>query len=221
MENSEAVEPTAVLQDFVTRFGEQRLFSTQAKIVTYTDPLYNVIGSSGDPKIPGYPSWTYLLQQFGIGVGTNDHCYVDPQTPDHTHPAFLVGGHMTPNKDGSVPSTDICYLMPLCKWHNGKGNNHVAFPHSLTQILELYGYMTSETAATFLARLSGQVPAALIFAEEQGLKFQTLSDEDFSRIKSGSVVDALGSGVADRHIVLRRREDRDGVYYTVDQVQLD
>jgi hypothetical protein len=220
MENPGPEEPIGVLREFVSRFGDKRLMSTSANVVTYTAALYNVIGSTHDPKIPGYPSWTYLLQQLGIGVGTNDHCYVDPQTSDHSHPAFQVGGHMTPNMDGTVPPSNICYLMPLCKWHNGKGNNHVAFAHSLTQILELHGYMTSEPAATFMARLSGQAPAALVFAADEGLKFQTLSDEDFTRLQSGSLADAIGPHVPENHIVLRRREDGKGLFYTVEQTRL-
>lgn len=207
------------LQEFVDRFEGQRLFSTSANVVNYTAALYNVIGSTSDPKIPGYPSWSYLLQQFGIGTGLNAHCYVDPQTADHSHPAFQVGGHMTPNYDGTVPPSGNCYLMPLCKWHNGKGNNHVAFSHSLTVILELHGYMTSEPAALFMARLSGQAPAALVFATDGGLDFQTLSDGDIERLEAKSVADALGAPAPDNHIVLRRREDDEGVYYTIDRTQ--
>ena len=220
MDRSALTASIGRLQEFVDRFEGQRLFSTSANVVTYTAPLYNVIGSTSDPKIPGYPSWNYLLQQFGIGVGSNDHCYVDPQTPDHSHPAFQVGGHMTPNQDGTVPTTGICYLMPLCKWHNGKGNNHVAFAHSLTQILELHGYMTSEPAATFMARMSGQAPAALVFAADEGLLFQTLSPEEMERVERKSVAEALGASAPDNHIVLRRQGTGAESFYTIKRVQL-
>ena len=99
---SALADHVGILQQFVTRFGEIRLFSTSAAVVTYPAPLYNVIGSTDDPKVPGYSSWTSLLQGKGIGVGSDNHCYVDPQVPDRSHPGFQVGGHMTPNQDGSA-----------------------------------------------------------------------------------------------------------------------
>ena len=218
---SALADHVGILQQFVSRFGEIRLFSTSAAVVTYPAPLYNVIGSTDDPKVPGYSSWTSLLQGKGIGVGSDNHCYVDPQVPDRSHPGFQVGGHMTPNQDGSVPATQSCYLMPLCKLHNGKGYNHVAMSHSLTQILELSGYMTGEPAATFLARMGGEASAALVFADEEGVGFQTLSAEDFVRAKESTIAEALGANAPSRHIVLHRRRDGDSVYYTVEHAQLD
>ena len=59
---SALADHVGILQQFVTRFGEIRLFSTSAAVVTYPAPLYNVIGSTDDPKVPGYSSWTSLLQ---------------------------------------------------------------------------------------------------------------------------------------------------------------
>ena len=65
---SALADHVGILQQFVSRFGEIRLFSTSAAVVTYPAPLYNVIGSTDDPKVPGYSSWTSLLQGKGCAL---------------------------------------------------------------------------------------------------------------------------------------------------------
>ena len=85
-----------------------------------------------------------------------------------THPGFSVGGHVTPNADGNVPTGGDCYLMPLCSWHNSTARDGQVFQHTQTQMLELSGYMQGEPAATFLARMPGEAPLSLVFLGDEG-----------------------------------------------------
>ena len=90
--------------DEVTQFFKQHMggiiYSTSAKAVDISTDLYNVTGSSKDPKLG--KSWKKLLKEYGI-VGP---CYVTNQKPDkpntiHDKGTWL-GGHMALNQDGVV-----------------------------------------------------------------------------------------------------------------------
>ena len=142
----------SALVDFVNKWGGVQLFSTGAEVVDYSGELFNVDGSSDDPPINGL-SWKGLLIENLI----EGNCYVANITPpmQSSHPKFSVGGHMTTNRDGSVEHGGICYLMPLCSWHNSKARDHMAFELTNTSMIKLSGYMESEPAATFLARHPG------------------------------------------------------------------
>ena len=135
------------LAKFVERWGDAELYSTGADLVNFSGPLYNVDGSSPDPKLNG-ESWKGLLLDRGI----NTPCYVANETPDgNSHPRFSVGGHMTPNPDGQVATGADSYLMPLCSWHNSKARDGVPFTLNRTWMLKLSGFLQSEIAATFMA----------------------------------------------------------------------
>jgi hypothetical protein len=150
------------LKAFFEQYDGLGLFSTSAKVVYFVDPLYNVSGSTRDPKIGGQ-AWKQLL----IDNGINGDCYATTPQPGEgtSHSQFNVGGHMTPNEDGSVRVGGVCYLMPLCYWHNSPGRNGEAFEHTATKMLKLFGYKEGEPAATFLARMPGAPDFRLVTAE--------------------------------------------------------
>lgn len=60
--------------------------------------------SRHDPKLG--QAWKGLLKKNGI----DGNCYVThpPAKVGSTHPKFVVGGHMTPNKAGKVKPGGIC-----------------------------------------------------------------------------------------------------------------
>lgn len=151
------------IQQFIDRFSEMRLLSTGAEVVDISSPLYNVIGSTGDPIPLGASSWKNLLiEEAGLALSS---CYVTNETPEgNTHPNFSVGGHMTLNADGSVPEGGICYLMPLCYYHNAQDGD--AFEHTETKMLELSGYMQGELFSTFSLRLPSPAPFAILYLDE-------------------------------------------------------
>lgn len=139
----------AALRTFLGNFGGATIESTDSKLHFHHGALYNVDGSSDDPKING-ESWKGLLIRNGI----DGECYVTnvPAPSDKSHPCFSVGGHMTTIESGKVPHGDISYLMPLCSWHNHYARNHEAFELRSPKILKLFGYQLAEPAATFMAR---------------------------------------------------------------------
>ena len=145
--------------DFVRKYEGIKLFSTSAEVVDFGGVLYNVDGSSDDPEIDGH-NWRNLLRERGV----DGNCYVtNVQLPGRTsHPNFSVGVHMTVHQDGSVPFGDECYLMPLCSWHNSKARDHMAFEHTETRMLKLFGYMQEEPRATFSARMASDEEFALV-----------------------------------------------------------
>jgi hypothetical protein len=145
--------------DFVLKYEGMKLFSTSAEVVEFGGVLYNVDGSSDDPEIDGH-NWRNLLRERGI----DGNCYVTNVPPPGrtSHPNFSVGGHMTVHQDGSVPFGDECYLMPLCSWHNSKARDRMAFEHTETRMLKLFGYMQEEPRATFSARMASDKEFALV-----------------------------------------------------------
>lgn len=128
----------------------KQLESTFSQVVEVQEDLYNVRGSTPDPKIDGL-AWKRLLIHHGIDA---KECYVThPPTTGKTHPAFSVGGHMTSNADGIVPVGEESYLMPLCHGHN-QPSNHDRFRHRETRMLKLHGFMQTDVAITFIARMN-------------------------------------------------------------------
>lgn len=207
-----AVTPSEMLAGFVERFGDAGILSTNATRVNFTGDLYNVDGSSPDPKIDG-ESWKGLLLSYGI----DSDCYVKNETPTgNSHPNFSVGGHMTPNSDGKVAIGDDTYLMPLCSWHNSKARDGVAFEHSKTLMLKLSGFLESEVAATFLARLPSEERHSIVFTDnDDHLKTVDLSEEQAAEAASGKLlVEALGCQPAS-YVLLERVERYDRSAYLV------
>jgi len=155
-------------------------FSTDSNVITYNGILYNVSGSSTDPdEVHGCIgcSWRELLEK-KIPETEGKYCYVENSkaTDNSSHfktgPDYVVGGHMTTNKDGHVEVGGETYLMPLCKWDNSTSRNEEPFQVTSKRILVLEGYMLPEPYVTFAARLpaiQGNVFGLVYFDEKMGL----------------------------------------------------
>lgn len=203
------------LTEFVQRFQNVALFSTGATFVEFAEPLYNVSGSTPDPEIDGL-SWKQLLLSRGI----TGNCYADAPDPGTgtSHPGFRVGGHMTPNSDGSVEIGGVCYLMPLCSWHNSTSRDGVPFDHSQTAMLQLSGYMQSEPAAFFLARFGGAASSALIYLSDDGLVHQRLDEPSAAAMNLLST--KLAKHIPPRGVLLVRHLENGQTFYRVEDAQL-
>ncbi|QKG72235.1 hypothetical protein [Erythrobacter mangrovi] len=210
----ERVDAVASLKAFADRHSGLQIESTGATVVTYSGVLFNVKGSTPDPKIGGL-TWKALLERYSV----DGWCYADtpPAPGGSSHPDFSVGGHVTPNEDGSVPTGGTCYLMPLCYWHNGKANDGQPFEHSETRMLQLTGYMTGDLAATFIARMAGAAPLALVYLDETGLAFRSLADEP--EAVDAALETAAAGGGKPAHVLLRRRGAGETATYTIDRAQ--
>jgi hypothetical protein len=220
LDEAERAVATEQLKHFVEQFGAMQILSTGARAVDYAGELYNVEGSTPDPHIDGR-NWKRLLQAHGI----SGNCFADtPQAPDgSSHPGFSVGGHVTPDPGGRVAIGGICYLMPLCYWHNGKANDGKPFEHQQTRILELSGYMQGEPAATYLARMSTEAPLALIFLGDEGLSYRNIGEDSASlekTIEMAAPIEGAGATGAQRFVLLRRNFDGEAATYTVADARL-
>ena len=188
------------LFDYVDRWGNIGIKSTGAMLVNFDDVLYNVDGSSTDPKINGH-TWKRLLQSYGIDTP----CYVSNDTPsDTSHDNFNVGGHMTPNAEGRVDLGDNSYLMPLCAWHNSKARDGIPFTHSSTLMLRLSGYMQGEIAAFFVARLPSEETHALVFNDGDEWKAANLTQDQASRVLAGEVPAEINIANPDKFVLMER-----------------
>jgi hypothetical protein len=205
------------LADFVSRYSGIHIESTSATPVNYSGVLYNVVGSNKDPEIKN-EGWKQLL----ISNGINSNCYVSHPLPGAgtTHPQFSVGGHMTVNSNGSVPTGGSCYLMPLCYWHNNSARNGVAFQHTNTYMLQLSGYMQGELAATFLARGAGDAPLRIVGAEGDEMTIQPADRAVFNAMKTAAVTDETQLSLPPHYIVFRQVEDAGHIRYVIDEVSL-
>lgn len=200
--------------DFVERQQKNGILSTGAKRVDFSGDLYNVDGSTSDPKkIPGHDgvAWKQLLIEYGI----NANCYVTNANPEGSHPDFSVGGHMTTDPSGDVITGGRCYLMPLCFWHNGKKNDGVRFTHSNTAMLELSGYNLGELAATFQLRLPSKMPYAILYLSDSGWKHQDLSEDEAKNIKA-DFIPRIGGGKEANYVLFERVHGADTLHYIRD-----
>lgn len=194
------------LDRFVVENGGKIIESTSyAKTTSAPSPLYNVRGSTPDPYPPNVHGWKALLESEGFGAP----CYatsplpVPPKGP--SHPGFDVGGHMTTDPNGAVANGGSCYLMPLCAWHNNS-HNTAAFTTRSSSMLVLNGYMQADIAATFLARLGGAAPYAVIYVADGGPAFQTLETEPGSAGLAAPQGELADDGLPHHYVVLRREE---------------
>lgn len=202
-----ATTQSEMLVGFVDRWGSAGIQSTSATVVNFSGVLYNVDGSSPDPKIDG-ESWKGLLLSYDI----DGDCYVTNETPHgNSHPSFNVGGHMTPNSDGKVEVGADSYLMPLCSWHNSKARDGVPFEHDETLMLRLSGFMESEVAATFMARLPSQERHSIIYADDDRLKTADLSNEQARDAATGNLPDDVLGCHLEEFVLLERADD--ATYY--------
>lgn len=204
----------SAVRDFVKRSEVVGIQSTGADVVEYLPGLYNVSGSTGDPeRIPGHfgKSWKQLLIQMGIGA--TSECYVSEPAvgAGTTHPRFTVGGHMTPNSNGSV-TDGTCYLMPLCAWHNTSRRNGILFSHASTKMLRLTGYMEGELAATFQLRLFNSAPYALLYYSAGEWDYRNLSREQAADFASDPTIKSLTSA-GENYVLIRRELGPETLHY--------
>lgn len=196
---------------FVSKHRKLGLFSTNATVVDVLGVVYNVKGSTHDPKIGG-KSWKQLLISYGI-----DHdCYVTNQNPPTgtSHSNFSVGGHVTDNSGGIVADGDITYLMPLCYWHNSTKRDGKKFTHTEIKMLELEGFMQGDTSATFMARLSdkSKMTSRIIFETEVGWDYKPMLVSEKKDIKAQRKFRLYDDTYSTPYFVITKNPE-DGKYY--------
>nr|WP_315152798.1 hypothetical protein [uncultured Flavobacterium sp.] len=204
----EEIKDLERIKTFVDTLQNYRVESTGAAVVTVNANLYNVDGSTYDPKkIPGHEgdSWKKLL----IDNGINHNCYVTNPNAGGVHPEFTVGGHVTTNADGQVDDGGTCYLMPECAWHNNKARDGVQFTHTETQMLRLTGYNLGELPVTFKLRLPSDEPFAVLYYDQNEWKFENISrDEAAAVMKSDSYKSSTLQSIEKYVLIERKKEEK-------------
>lgn len=207
------------LTEFHQRYQGIHLQSTSATVTTYDGDLYNVTGSTTDPKIDN-KSWKRLLTDNGI----NANCYVTAPLPGQrgtSHPGFNVGGHVTSDSDGEVETGETCYLMPMCFWHNSTARDGTAFSHpAASNVLELSGYMQPEPAATFIARMPGAEPYALVGVEGEELVAQKIGAAEVQALRAGVKLMSGGKATPDYYLLFRQIEEDGVTRYVIEEAKL-
>lgn len=200
--------------------GPPIIESTGATVVSSSpNPIYNVDGSSDDPKIHG-DSWKKLFVAVMAKAGAfyPNNCFVSPTSPAHdSHPGFRLGGHMTQNQNGSATG-GTCYLMPLCSWHNSKARDGVPFVPVQPTMVQLTGYLLAEPAALFAARLDGEAAHALVYGTElDEVDFRGLDEApELEREKLFENASVSGEdGKPDTYVHLRRIETEGRTAYEI------
>lgn len=203
---------------FIKRYANIGLLSTGAKLVDFSDDLYNVAGSTDDPReVPENKGVTWKKLFFRFTNLAEASCYVTNYIPEEesSHPDFSVGGHMTPNSNGIVSIGELSYLMPLCKWHNNTNRNGQAFKHTETRMVELTGFMEGDSVVTFALRLPSEEKYSFLFLDrnKRSWDYTKLSEE-----KAFALKEQLSFATADivepakKYVLFERRNDR---YYVV------
>ena len=207
------------IQKLVEMYGAIGLLSTSARTVNVSDDLYNVSGSTKDPKqVPDFrgAAWKKLLVELA-GLGDAE-CYVTNELPDgeSSHSDFSVGGHMTRQRSGKVRTGDITYLMPLCYWHNSPGRNGHAYEHYETLMLELEGFMEGDTPVTFAMRLPSDAQFSLLYLDRVAGVWDSkkLGGEEAARLGTESLTEMDGLSPAPGFVLF---EKRDGRFYPLIQ----
>lgn len=202
--------PLQQLVQFCATYNDMLLDSTSCEVVTFEGILYNVKGSSDDPRFGG--SWKQLLMKHGIGGS----CYVSaplPKAGESHHPDFAVGGHMTPNPRGRVETGGICYLMPLCHWHNSTARDGTPFQHQNTHMLMLHGYMKGEFFGSFISRLNDGSAGTLISLHGDSLVVTKLDDRQIGTLESRD-----RERLQTPELLFRRVNDQDRVRFHISAI---
>lgn len=189
------------VSNLIKRWEGITIQSTGARVTEYSGVLYNVSGSTDDPKsISGLidSSWLGVLRNYGI---KDEACYVTSPLPEKnkgkSHPLDIVGGHMTEIKSGKVPYGSHSYLMPLCKWHNNPARNTLPFEHEKTTMVKLTGYMQGELAQSFLLRMPSEIPMAMLYYNDlqKQWKHVNLSNDEVKKFESDISSSHIGAHV--------------------------
>jgi hypothetical protein len=208
--------------DFVKRSTGLNLYSTGSKVINFSGDLYNVTGSTKDPKsIPRHLGDSWKNQLIAAGLGGED-CYVtnSPAKKKSSHPNFLVGGHMTTKRNGVVAVGADSYLMPLCKWHNSTKRDGVAFEHTKTKMLKLSGYMQGELASSFLLRSRVPVPEpfGIMYFDQKTMVWSHMNLNSAQALKLGSKESVIDD--TDQVYVLFERKNVGESSYIINDVNL-
>lgn len=214
------VEQLRMIVEQVERKGPPIIESTGATVIPGApNPIYNVDGSSDDPKIHG-DSWKrlFIAVMANAGAAYPNNCFVGPTNPVHdSHPDFRLGGHMTQNPNGSVTG-GTCYLMPLCSWHNSKARDGVPFGPIQPTMVQLTGYLLAEPAALFEARLDGEAAHAVIYEADDGeVDFRTSDSapEPGRRMLFENASILADDGLPANYVRLRRAERNGRTVYEI------
>jgi hypothetical protein len=207
------------VRSFIQRYAHIGLFSTGARVVDFHDNLYNVTGSTDDPReVPEHEGVTWRQLLIRLADLAHSACYVTNEIPEEgsSHPNFSVGGHMTPSSTGVVPVGDVSYLMPLCKWHNSPARNGIAFEHTETRMVELTGFMEGDSAVTFAMRLPSEEQHSLLYFDRSNgyWKYTNLAKETASNLNAKLLSAQVGTiDAAQEYVLFERRNDR---YFVID-----
>lgn len=102
----------------------------------------NVIGSTYDPRVPGYSSWINLwITQFGDPNGCTSRGFPENLTCDGP----MVGGHCILGTIAqSVPSgSNDVFIVPICARHNRKDDIYMQIKYNGGNAIRLHNYMRS------------------------------------------------------------------------------
>ncbi|AFD28210.1 hypothetical protein [Deinococcus gobiensis] len=204
---------------FIEAARQHPLQSTGASAVDFSENLYNVIGSTDDPKrIPDHKNEDWKPLFISVTGITDAQCYVtnDPPEKSSTHPQFIVGGHMTTDSNGYVKDGGTCYLMPLCKLHNS--HDGIAFEHTKKRMLKLTGYMKGELLATFQMRMPNENPYAILYfsESEQTWKVEDYTEKHLDKWESGLV----GQETPKIYIAIQRIKSSTSLLHEVVSIRL-
>ncbi|HEU4790829.1 MAG TPA: hypothetical protein VFS71_14175 [Flavobacterium sp.] len=210
----EEIKDLELIKAFVDTLQNYRVESTGAAVVTINANLYNVDGSTHDPKkVPGHEgdTWKKLLKDNGI-----DHnCYVTNPNAEGVHPEFSVGGHMTTNSNGQVANGGTCYLMPECSWHNNKARDGVEYTHTETQMLKLTGYNLGELPVTFKLRLPSDQPFAVLYYDQNEWKFKNISRNEAEALKGNASYAASPLHSVEYYVLIERKRDEKTTHHVL------
>lgn len=207
-----------LIREFIAKLKSDGLGTTGATVKTITADLYNVEGSTDDPKkVPDHEneSWKNLLISLVPEITVDSKCYVT-NGGEGSHDNFSLGGHMTKESNGGVINK-TCYLMPLCYWHNNPARDGDKFEHTKTEMLELTGYMEGELNVTFELRLPSDQPFAVLFCHENEWKFKNITHSEADSLKE-RVFDHFSPTESIEYYVLIERKKIDTTTTTMHQV---
>jgi hypothetical protein len=197
---------------FIKKYSDIGLLSTGAELVDYAGKLYNIKGSTKDPRaVDGSrgASWKRLFD--GYADFSDACCYVTSPLPEESssHPEFAVGGHMTPNSSGIVEPGGVAYLMPLCKWHNSTARDGTAFSHSKTKMLKLTGFMEGDSAITFALRLENRNTHTILFLNRSSnaWAYRELSSSEKQSVQNNSVMPMSVDIHEQDYVIFEKRGD--------------
>jgi len=100
------------------------VFSTYVGTVTWkaNTTFANVIGSTDDPKVPGYTSWIELWAykcNKGNDTDTCSSLNYFSQEPNRKCAGTIIGGHVIPGTTAKkMNKGDTVYIYPICHDHN-------------------------------------------------------------------------------------------------------